>query len=308
MVDMVHQLDVAEPVLPTITVPIKLNYTDPTELTQTIEKMLTPTVGKVSADTRARHLVVTDMPIVVEQVRTLVAELDIAVKSVAIEAMIVDVKLNDDADTGVDWLLESVRRQSRRDAATGGPAVGNLQELGLATALATNPTAGLLNFGLLSGDINWKGIIQAEVRNFNGKLVSNPVLITSENKAAKIEITQEVPYTEVQQTQQGGALTNTEFKEIGTILEVTPRVTHDNSIIAEINAKESGTAGECNGIPIEDNVRWTRPCFNMVDESPCLADMIETSEVLIGSRDNPSRISECSMFRRRIKNGPLGNF
>lgn len=252
LVDTAHQLDVAEPVLPTVTVPIKLNYSEPDDIIPTVEKMLTPAVGKVAGDKRARHLVVTDVPIVVEQVRTLVAELDVPVKSVALDAMIVDAKLNDAAKTGVDWILDSVRRQSRRSAATGGPMVGNLQELALETNLAQGPTAGLLNFGILSNKIDWRGIIQAEVSNFNGKLVSNPVLVTSENKPATIQITQEVPYVEVQETQQGGRLTNTQFKNIGTVLEVTPRVTHDNNILTTIKAKESSTAGEFNGIPIED--------------------------------------------------------
>jgi type IV pilus assembly protein PilQ len=252
LVDTAHQLDVAEPVLPTVTVPIKLNYSEPDDIMPTVEKMLTPTVGKVAGDKRARHLVVTDVPIVVEQVRTLVAELDVPVKSVALDAMLVDAKLNDAAKTGVDWILDSVRKQSRRDAATGGPMIGNLQQLALETNLAQGPSAGLLNFGILSNKIDWRGIIQAEVSNFNGKLVSNPVLVTSENQPATIEITQEVPYVEVQETQQGGRLTNTQFKNIGTVLEVTPRVTHDDNIITTIKAKESSTAGEFNGIPIED--------------------------------------------------------
>jgi general secretion pathway protein D len=85
-----------------------------------------------------------------------------------------------------------------------------------------------------------------------------------ENKPAKIEIVRDIPYVEVKQTNQGGSQTNTEFKQIGTILEVTPRVTHDGYIIADIQAKESDTNGEFNGIPIEDR-RSVQTTMHMKD-------------------------------------------
>lgn len=254
LIDIIHQLDIAEPVLPTITEPIKLNYASAKDMATMIEKMLSPEVGQVAADERARHLVVTDVPVVVEQVRDLITKLDIPVKQVIIDAMVVDVTLGDEADTGVQWILESVRRQSRRSAALdpGGKMVGNLQELAMATDMTIGDAAGLLNFGLLSSEINWQGLIQAEVRNRNGRLVSNPVLVTVENEPAKITIAQEIPYIELTQTQQGGQQTSTQFKEVGTVLEVTPSVTHDRHIILNLDAKESGTLGEFQGVPIED--------------------------------------------------------
>lgn len=253
LIRVAKSLDVAEPVLPTVTEAIKVNYGTPTEMIEMVEKMLTPTIGQVAADERSRHIIVTDQPVVVEQVRTLLTSLDLPVKQVMIDSMVVDVTLEDDAETGVDWLLNSVRRQSRRDAALGNDnAIGNLEELGLGTGVPATTDGGLLNFAVLSSRIDWRGMIQAEVRDLNGKFVSNPVVFTVENKPAKIEIVRDIPYVEVKQTSQGGSQTNTEFKQIGTILEVTPRVTHDNHIIADISAKESDTNGEFNGIPIED--------------------------------------------------------
>lgn len=253
LVRMAHDLDITEPVLPTVTEPIKLNYADAQQLAPMIEKMLTPEIGNVAADERARHLVVTDVPVVVEQVRQLVKQLDIPVKQVILDTMVVDALLNDTAETGVNWLLSAVQSQNARQAMLGddGRAIGTIQDLSLASALPMANPAGALAFSLLTSDIDWRGIIQAEVRNRNGNLVSNPVLVTVENKEAKISISQEIPYTELSQTSAGGSQTNTQFKDIGTILTVTPRVTHDNHIIVDIEGKESGTAGEFNGVPIE---------------------------------------------------------
>lgn len=254
LVDMARRLDVAEPVLPTITECLKLNYAEPAAMAEMVEKMLTPKVGTVASDPRARHLVVTDAPVVVEQVRQLVAQLDVAVKQVVIETMIVDVVLGDDAETGVDWLLKSVKHQNTRRAAMGpdARATGSLQNLSLGSNLSIGDAAGLLSYGLLTNDIDWTGVVQAEIRNRNGRLVSNPVMVTVENKPAKISISQEIPYVELSQTSQGGSQTSTQFKDVGTILTVTPAVTHDNHIIVDLDGKESLNSGEFNGIPIED--------------------------------------------------------
>ncbi len=252
---MALQMDVAEPVTPTVTKAIKLNYAEPDQdVLAMVTGMLTPELGTASPDLRSRHLIVTDVPIVVEQVSKLIEELDTPAKQVIIDSMVVDAVLNDQADTGVDWLLSSVRRQSTRDAILdpGGRAIGNLQELSLGSNLSSGATAGLLNYALLGSDIDWRGVIQAEVRNRNGHLVSNPVLVTVENQEAKITIARDIPYTELTETAAGGSQTSTQFKEVGTLLTVTPRVTHDNDIIVEIMGKESGTQGEFNGVPIEN--------------------------------------------------------
>lgn len=253
LVVMAKRLDVEQATLPTVTMPIKLNYADPKEMMAALDGMLTPDIGKIALDERARVLVVTDIPIVVEQMQDLIKQLDTPVKQVAIDAMIVDVTLTDAADTGVDWLISAVKNQSRRDAAGNtGIFTGDLQNLSLHSDLSVGDAAGLLNFGILSGDIDWRGLIQAEVRNNNSTLLSNPKLITVENQPATITIASEIPYTELTSTQQGGQQTHTEFKPIGTTLEVTPKVTHDDHIIAEILAKESTSSQVVNGVPVED--------------------------------------------------------
>lgn len=264
LVTLARRLDVEQAVLPTVTMPVKLNYAEPADMLAAVEGMMTPEIGKVSVDERARMLIVTDIPIVVEQMQELIKQLDIAVKQVAIDAMIVDVTLTDAADTGVDWIVSAVQSQSRRDAAANnGIFTGNLQELSLSSALDIGETAGLLNFGILSGDIDWRGVIQAEVRNNNSTLLSNPKLITVENQTATITIASEIPYTELTSTEQGGQQTSTEFKPIGTTLEVTPQVTHDDHIIATISAKESTSSQVVNGVPVED--------LRQIDTTPHIA-------------------------------------
>lgn len=255
LIAMVHQLDVAEPVLPTVTEAIALNYSDPAEMEPLVKSMLTSGIGEVASDKRAMHLVVTDQPIIIEQVKELIKTLDIPTRQVLIETMIVDAILSDEADTGVQWLLNSLHRMSRREAALGedGRSIGHIQELSLATDMDVLQEPGsLLAYSILTDKIDWSGLIQAEIRNRNGRLVSNPVLMTLENQPADISISQEIPYQELSQTSLGGSQTNTRFKEIGTVLTVTPRVTHEKTIICTIEGKESLINGQFEGVPIED--------------------------------------------------------
>lgn len=259
-----RDLDVAKPVLPTITETIKLNYSEPEQLVSVIKGMLTPEgVGSVEADSRGRQLIVTDMPVVIEQVRKLVAQLDVPVKQVGIEAMVIDAVMRDNAQTGVNWLLDLVRehpspqanltplrdRLNRR-----GNIIGTAHDLNTGVDFVTpGATAGNLAFGLLTDSFDLRGAISAEVLNRHAQILANPVVVTTENKAATIDITQEYPYTQLTQSTQGPPVASTAFKSIGITLEVTPRVTHNNEILVDINTKQSSISGfSVDNVPIEE--------------------------------------------------------
>ena len=259
----VAELDVAEPVIPTVTLPIKLNYSEPIELLPVVNGLLSE-LGSVTADPRSRHIIVTDIPVKVQEIQALIASIDLPVKQVSIDAMIVDVQLDDDAQTGVDWLLGSTQLKdvvasdgrfftdtttSGREETTFGSI---LPEVFGQAAFAPATASSQIFFKILSGGLDLSALIAAEVTSRNAKLLANPTITTIENKPAIIRIVQEFPYQELTQTSEGGSIGSTKFKEIGTILEVTPRVTHDNNIIAEIDAKESTVVGfTVTEVPIE---------------------------------------------------------
>lgn len=248
----VKQLDLAEAVIPTVTRAIKLNYAEPEGISPVIEGMLTKEIGMVEQDTRGRHVVVTDTPVVVAQIEELIKELDIPVKQVSIDAMIVDAVMRDASQTGVDWVMQHIPDVNRR-----GEVIGNLQELALDATMGNIGTdlldAGVLSIGTLSSEWDFRADIAAEVQSRNAEILANPVVVTIENKIAEISIVQEYPYQELTQTTQGPPVATTEFKPIGVQLEVTPRVTHNNDIVVEIKAKQSSISGLSEtGVPIED--------------------------------------------------------
>ncbi len=253
----IRQLDVADERIPTKTIPIKLNYSEVEEILGIVQELLSD-VGKVSGDSRGRQLILTDLPVKVTEIEDIVKQLDLPVKQVSIEAMIVDALMADDAETGIDWITRAVRRTNRN-----GVPVGNLQGLSgigdFSTGAVTPAIVPALNLGgqiafqVLSGNIDISAVIGGEVRSENAELIANPSLVTVENKLASIIIAQEIPYQELQNTGLGQPVASTEFKDVGTTLQVTPRVTHDNHVLVALYAKQSDTKGESvTGVPPED--------------------------------------------------------
>jgi type IV pilus secretin PilQ/predicted competence protein len=242
----VGQLDVAEPVIPTMTIPIKLNYSEPLQMLPVITPLVSPETGKVTADPRSRHIIVTDTPVKVQEIQSLIKSIDLPVKQVSIDAMIVDASLDDEAATGVDWVLNTVSTQAPFD---GAPNFSTGAFLPI-----TNPQVGAatLAFGVISDSINLRAEIQARVESTDSQLLANPVIVTVENQPATINIAEEIPYQELTQTSEGGQIASTRFKDVGTVLLVTPRVTHDNHILVTVDAKQSNTTGiSATGVPIE---------------------------------------------------------
>ncbi len=281
--ELAYQLDVAKPSLPTATEAIKLNYASPADVVPIVKNMLTrgssssgggksasggnkSMGGTVEADERARMIIVTDLPVVIEQVRELIKDIDTPVKQVGIEAMIVNAVLQDESQTGVNWLLDLVKQRDSAGEEVAvlpgrsdkrGNIVGSIQDLNTATTLGnvgeSGLDAGVMTFGVLTEKLDIRGAIAAEVASNNAEILANPVVVTVENKKANIAIVQDYPYQQLTQSTQGPEVASTAFKEIGIELNVTPRVTHENDILVDIDAKQSSINGLTDdGVPIED--------------------------------------------------------
>jgi type IV pilus assembly protein PilQ len=84
--------------------------------------------------------------------------------------------------------------------------------------------------------------LQAEGR---GKVISNPRVITSNNKEALIEQGTEIPY---QQATSSGA-TSVSFKKAVLSLKVVPQITPDNRIIMDLTVNKDSVGTVFNGVP-----------------------------------------------------------
>jgi len=212
--------------------------------------------GSLAVDERTNSIIAYQTQDRLDELRRIVAQLDIAVRQVMIEARIVEANVDYDKSLGVRWGgtlggAGSKWRAYGKDGATGvdpegggscGPFAGN----------CTRPTVGTTNVpvpfvdmgavnsssGIGIGFITDNAILDLQLsameKTGNGEIVSQPKVVTSDKETAKILKGTEVPY---QESSSSGA-TTVSFKEAALSLEVTPQITPDNRIIMEVKVNK----------------------------------------------------------------------
>jgi type IV pilus assembly protein PilQ len=232
-------------------------------LSDTNQRMLSKR-GSAVVDARTNTLFVQDTPSRLEEVRKLIARIDVAVRQVMIEARIVEANevFNKNLGARLGLFDSSTSRQIGGNNGVQGPVIGaeignTLQGAGFATgtpnisgAGATNsnlPAAGLNSFtaGVFSFVLFNNALtrflnveISALEADGKGKTISSPRVLTADQVEAVIEQGTEIPY---QQATSSGA-TSVSFRKANLSLKVKPQITPDGNIIMtlDVNKDEPG--------------------------------------------------------------------
>lgn len=255
-----------EELIPLRTEIIQVNYAKAKDLAELLKKkggektqeqsVLSPR-GDVVADERTNTLIVKDVPDKLAEIRDLVTKLDMPARQVLIDSRVVIA--NDDfaRELGARFGVTGVTKNGNEGVGTisgtaGGTdtivnsAVGNLLDTGqpfpitipgLDQRLGVNlPVAGpSLAFSILGADYLVDLELSALQTEGRGEIVSNPRVVTADNKKATIEQGREIPYTVP------GALgtpATTSFKKAVLKLDVTPKITPDDRVDLELNVSK----------------------------------------------------------------------
>lgn len=212
--------------------------------------------GSLAVDERTNSIIAYQTQERLDELRRIVAQLDIPVRQVMIEARIVEANVDYDKSLGVRWGgtlggAGSKWRANGKDGATGVDSEG-AGSCGPFGGACTRPTVGDTNVpvpfvdmgvakstaGIGIGFITDNAILDLQLsameRTGNGEVVSQPKVVTSDKETAKILKGTEVPY---QESSSSGA-TTVSFKEAALSLEVTPQITPDNRIIMEVKVNK----------------------------------------------------------------------
>ncbi|HIB55104.1 MAG TPA: hypothetical protein EYO39_09990 [Nitrospirales bacterium] len=235
LVNIIEQLDIAEPVIPTENKAFRLNYADPKDMAAVIEPILSEN-GNVTPDERSGQVIVTDIPVKIVEIGELIQDVDIPVEQVSIEAMVVDHNISDDSHFGSQIFANGSELLTDVNGVI-------FEEFSASTNNLAGPATGQVAFGFVDKNIAIGAIIGAEVSSGNAQLLANPTIVTLENKTAIIDITTAFPFLTVTGSGDGPDKTSVGFLDIGTILEVTPKITYDNKIITKIIAEQSNVDG-----------------------------------------------------------------
>ncbi|MDQ3618173.1 MAG: type IV pilus secretin PilQ family protein [Pseudomonadota bacterium] len=224
--------------------------------------------GRLVADERTNTLMVSDIPKKLEQMRELIRVIDRPVDQVIIEARVVIATESFSRDLGAKFGISgasgspgdrsSIGFGGSTDASSGnavdrGNAVNiNDNSRGLGTisrALITNlpvaNPAGALALSILNAGYLLDVELSAMQTEGRGEVISNPRIVTSNQREAVISQGQEVGYVTISPVVGGGGtpIPNVQFKDVLLEMRVTPTITNDGRVFLNMNVKKDEIEG-----------------------------------------------------------------
>lgn len=229
--------------------------------------------GSAISEPRTNQLFVTDTPSKLEEVRLLLASLDVAVRQVLIEARIVEARDTFGRSLGARLGATDLRANRGGD---GGYGIGGNNRIAFGTSYsdavassgaggATNTAGNFVNLPASLSNVSSVGSFALSIFNSaanrfltlelsameadgKGRIVSSPRIITADQTKALIEQGTEYPYAV---TAPNGA-TTLAFKKAVLKLEVTPQITPEGNIILDLDVnKDSRGETTTQGVAID---------------------------------------------------------
>ncbi len=232
--------------------------------------------GAASVDLRTNQVFVQDVGVRLEEVRKLLAQVDVPVQQVLIEARIVEA--NDSFSKNLGVRLGNVARPLTQNNSSTGPSPVGINESGVAVTqtgtlndltnlfppgggtittktpdnLSVNLPAAPVGNAAAAGSIallitnRLTGALALELSALEadgkGKIISSPRVMTANNVEALIEQGTELPY---QQATSSGA-TSVAFRKANLALKVKPQVTPDGNIIMTLDINKDSVGQSTN--------------------------------------------------------------
>ncbi|MFA6173181.1 MAG: type II secretion system secretin GspD [Kiritimatiellales bacterium] len=228
-------------------------------------------IGRLSADTkilsdeRSNALLLMGRKSDIEALKLVVASLDVMLEQVMIEAVILSVNLSDDLTTGIKWVYDT-----QKGLGTNG-LVAPIHQLagfnGGGFGVSNSPVGALgsdLSYYGIFPNINMQALINATKSDGNARILSTPVVMTTDNTEAKITVGSERPVisssinsgtgVNIGNTTAYSARSTYEYRNIGMTLTVTPNINPKGFVVMEITqtADEIGTSISIDGNPVPE--------------------------------------------------------
>ncbi|RZZ83507.1 type IV pilus secretin PilQ [Pseudoxanthomonas winnipegensis] len=205
--------------------------------------------GRLVADERTNTLMISDIPKKVASMRELIAVIDRPVDQVLIEARIVVATDTFARDLGAKFGIGGTHTYGDNVATIGSGVTGGADSA--TRGLNVNMPAGGFTTGnvssvaytLLGTNFNLDLELSALQQEGRGEVVSNPRIITANQREGDIKQGTEIGYVTITGGTAGTAATpNVQFKEALLELKVTPTITHDGRIFLNMFVKKDDIA------------------------------------------------------------------
>jgi general secretion pathway protein D len=197
-------------------------------------------------DVDTNSLIIRTEPKNYPSILEIIKKLDLLPQQVLIEVLILDLQLDDETRTGIEWALKGAIGNdgvANGDKVIGGGGSGASSSLGAEIAnTATSLFAPGASFFVQQKD-RFIGLLQAFALDSKVNIVANPILITSDNKEANISIADDIPISSstISTPTAGQPLTQStiEFRSVGIKLGIVPKINSDNFVNLKIDQEIS---------------------------------------------------------------------
>ncbi|MFT4248034.1 MAG: type IV pilus secretin PilQ family protein [Pseudomonas sp.] len=203
--------------------------------------------GRLVADERTNTLMISDIPKKVAQMRELIDHIDRPVDQVLIEGRIVIATDTFARDLGASFGVGGSRGYGSNTATVGSSISGNAnatRSLNFSGSDSTYTTSmASLAYTLLGSNFNLELELDAMQEEGRGEILSNPRIVTSNQREGVIKQGQQVGYVTYTTSSSSGVSTPTvQFKDVVLELKVTPTITNDNRVSMAINVKKDSVS------------------------------------------------------------------
>lgn len=266
VVDNIGDLNDREAVEPIRTVAYRINYATASELQAAIQPLLSER-GSVTSGQGTNTLIVSDIQRVQDAVETLLQDLDVRTPQVNIKAKIIFVNRTDLNELGITYEVKDSRGNQFNELSDGafddngdgfidpdnetieaGESIvllgGNsIAALGNANARVANPTLSLLT-SLVVGRHQLISFIDALSSVNLSDIQAEPQTTVLDNQTARLKVGADVPVRTIDAGSGGGAggtfpTAQVAVEETGIILQATPHVTNNGTILLELQVERS---------------------------------------------------------------------
>jgi type IV pilus assembly protein PilQ len=224
--------------------------------------------GRLVADERTNTLMISDIPKKIVQMKELIRVIDRPVDQVLIEARVVIANETFSRELGARFGVSGVTNGGKgyfnstienniatqnslvnaavQNSATPPPnpsVVGTITR-GLMSNLGVANPAGSVALSILNAGYALDVELSAMQAEGRGEVISNPRIVTSNQREAVISQGQEVGYVTIQPATAGGVATpSVQFKDVLLEMRVTPTITNDGRVFLNMNVKKDEIAG-----------------------------------------------------------------
>ncbi|SIS43755.1 type IV pilus secretin PilQ [Neptunomonas antarctica] len=218
---------------------IQVDYRKASEMKSRIyEAKLVSERGFIVADDQTNVLMVRETATQLEEIRRTLRKFDTEVAQIMVEARLVTASTDFSRELGITW---GFGREGNKFTIGGAGATGtNLLASGVSPLNVDLGVAGnsAIRIGYATSDFLISSELSALQSEGKAEIISQPKIITTNGKAARIQSGQQIPY----QTVEDGEV-KIEFKDVVLSLDVTPQLNPGDRITLDLKITQDSIGG-----------------------------------------------------------------